>query len=602
MSYELKSEDIYGFASAQNAETRLKGRELQFRYCPYCGGGSGRNKDEWTFSINIETGFFNDKRGTCDRKGHFVQLARDFDYTLECENGKSYVSFPQPERKIIPRESAIAYLENRSISRTTAEKYQVTAFEDRPNLMWFPFFDEHNKLVYAKFRRMDFKKGITKGSKEWQQKDGKPILFGMNTCEDFSTLVITEGQIDALSCAESGIKNVVSVPCGKTNFAWIQNCKDWVEKFHTVIVFGDLENGEISLVDEISKKFINNIKAVRKQDYLGEKDANAILQKFGTEAIIDCIKNAQPLNADYVKPLSKVSNPDLNSLQRIETGIYELDAALNGGIILGQVCILSGKRGDGKSTLMSQMVADARQQGYGVFIYSAELPDYHFKGWLSLQVAGEDNIVGKKNRYGGMNYIPTPEAQEKIDKWYGDKVFIFDNSYTDEHPEEEIKLIDIIEQTIKSNDVQLICIDNLMTAMETVRNQNELYMAQGKFVGQLKKLAIRYKVAIILIAHPRKSGKDSDKEFDSDEIAGSADIANKVDIILNYSRPKKEEQYQRVLSLEKNRMYGITLKGNDAIHMYYNSKTRQITGERQLEKRYGWQDQILESVEIDVPF
>lgn len=600
MSYELKQEDIYGCMSFIGVETRLKGDELQTKLCPYCNGG--RSHDEWTFSMNVKTGFYNCMRGNCSRKGYAIQFFRDFEYKVAFENEKSYTEFPQPEKRIVPRESAYAYLENRGISRATAEKYQVTAFENRPNILWFPFFDENGKLVYAKFRRMDYRKGVTKGSKEWQQTGGKPILFGMTECTDFDTLVITEGQIDAMSCAEAGIKNACSVPCGKENYKWIPNCKDWISKFDTVIVFGDMENGKMSILDEISKKFGNKIKAVRKEDYLGEKDANAILQRFGADAVRDCINNALPLNAECVKPLSKVTNPDLNELPRIETGVYELDEALDGGIVLGQVCILSGKRGDGKSTFMSQMIADAIEQGYGVFIYSAELPDYHFKGLLNLQVAGEENLIGKQNKYGVTNYIVKENAQKKIDRWYDGKAFIFDNSYTDKHPDEELKLIDIVEQTIKQNDVQLICIDNLMTAMESVRSQNELYMAQGKFVGQLKKLAIKYKVAVILVAHPRKSGKDTDKEFDSDEVAGSADITNKVDIVLNYARPKKEEQYQRVLSLEKNRLYGTLLRGDKAIHMYYNEKTRQITGERQMTKRYGWQNEPIQVQDIDVPF
>ena len=600
MSYELKQEDISGFVSFIGAETKHKGDELQFKLCPYCNGG--RNKDQYTFSMNERTGLFNCARGTCGRKGHFIQLCRDFDFHLDLDNERKYTEFPQPEKRIVPIESAYAYLESRCISRKTAERYQVTAFKDRPNVMWFPFFDEDKRLVFAKFRRMDFKKGVSKGSKEWQQAGGKPILFGMTECEDFDTLVITEGQLDSMSVAEAGIKNAVSVPSGKNNFQWIANCMNWIRKFTTVVVFGDLENGKMSLLDEITKKFPNRIRAVRKQDYLGEKDANAILQKFGAEAVRDCVNNAVSLNAECVKSLAEVSSPNLNELQRIETGIYELDEALNGGIVLGQVCLLSGKRGDGKSTLMSQMAADAIQQGYGVFIYSAELPDYHFKAWMNTQVAGEENLVGKQNKYGTMNYYVRDDVQKKIDKWYSGKAFIFDNAYTDEHPDEELKLIDVIEQTIKQNGVQLICVDNLMTAMESVRSQNELYMAQGKFVGQLKKLAIKYKVAVILIAHPRKTGKDDDHDFDSDDVAGSADITNKVDIVLNYSRPKREQAYQRQLTLEKNRLYGILLKGENAIPMYYNAKTRQITGARTLPKRYGWQDDPVRVDDIDVPF
>lgn len=598
MSYELKQEDIYGFISFIGAETKNKGDEIQFGYCPYCNGGS--SKDKWTFSLNAKNGLFNCVRGKCDRKGHFVQLARDFEYNLGTDN--KYVEFPQPEKRIIPKESAIAYLEGRGISRETAEKYQVTAFSDRPNIMWFPFFDESNKLVFAKFRRMDFKKGKSKGNKEWQQTGGKPILFGMHECEDFDTVVITEGQIDSLSCAEAGIKNAVSVPSGKTNFAWLTNCKAWLKKFKTIIVFGDLEDGKISLLDEISKKCDNRIKVVRKQDYLGEKDANAILQKFGKQALVDCINNAELLNAECVKPLSAVSNPDLSALEKIETGVYELDEALDGGIALGQVCLLSGKRGDGKSTFMSQMIADAINQGYGVFVYSAELPDYQFKGWLNTQVAGEENLIGYENKYGQTKYVVKNEVQKQIDRWYDGKAFIFDNSYTDEHPENELNLINVIEQTVRQNDVKLICVDNLMTAMETVRSQSELYLAQGRFVGQLKKIAIRYNVAVILIAHPRKQGKDTDKSFENDDVAGSSDITNKVDIVLNYGKPKKEEAYQRVLTLEKNRLTGVLLNGDRFVPMYYNPKTRQITGARTMPKRYGWQNELIPVENIDVPF
>lgn len=602
MSYELKQEDIYGFAQFTNIQTWLHGDELQFDYCPYCHGGN--RKDHKTFSINIYSGLFNCKRGNCGRKGHFVQLARDFNYELDIDNSRKYTEFPQPQKRITPRESAYAYLESRGISRATADKFQVTSFENRPNLLWFPFFDENNKLVFAKFRRMDYKKGVTKGSKEWRQAGGKPILFGMRECEGFDTIVITEGQLDSMSCAEAGIKNACSVPSGKTDFTWIPICKPWLNKFDTIIVFGDMEDGKMSLVDEISKKFQNKIRVVRKQDYLGEKDANDILRKYGKQAVVDCINNAEPPSANFVKSLSKVSNPDLSALERIRTGIYALDDALDGGIILGQVCLLFGKRGEGKSTLMSQMIADAIDQGYGTFIYSGELPDYHFKSWLNLQVAGIENCVGKKNKYGRIKYTPTEEVQAKIDKWYDGKAFIYDNTYTDEHPEEEMSLLDVIEQTIKNNDIKLVCIDNLMTAMESVHSQSELYLAQSRFVGQLKKFAMKYNIAVILIAHQRKSSTgDGKKDFDSDDVSGSADITNKVDIVLRYALPDKQDvDYQGVLTLWKNRMNGVLLTKENAIKMYYDERTKRVTAARQLSRFYGWQTEPVQVQDIDVPF
>ena len=596
MSYEIKQEDIFGAAEKTGIETRQKGDELQFKYCPYCYGG--RNKDEYTFSININTGLNNCKRGNCGVHKRFEQFARDFDYELDYDNERKYIEFPQPRGKIVPRESAYAYLEGRGISKATAERYQVTSFQDKPNLLWFPFFDENNKLVFAKFRRMDYKKGISKGSKEWQQTGGKPILFGMGECDpDCDTVVITEGQIDSLSCAEAGIRNAVSVPSGKTNFAWLTNCKEWLKRFNTIIVFGDMENGQMSLPDTISKKCSNKIKAVRKQDYLGEKDANAILQKFGADAIKDCVNNAQPLNAECVKPLSQVQNPDIDSMEHIETGVYDLDEALDGGIALGQVCLLSGRRGDGKSTFMSQIIANAIDQGYGTFIYSAELPDYQFKGWLNTQVAGEENLVGYKNKYGQTKYIPTSESQALIDRWYDGKAFIFDNTFTDEHPDKELDLINVIEQPIKANDVKLVCVDNLMTAMESVRSQSELYLAQGRFVGQLKKVAIKYNIAVILVAHPRKQGKDTDKDFDNDDVAGSSNIVNLSMITMSYERDKNLPDDQRRLKVSKNRLFGRL--ETEGFVLDFDEKSKRIygTGDN-LDREYSWNQGFIPTDEV----
>ena len=82
MAYELKKEDIFEFARAGGYETREKGNELEFRYCPYCGGGTGANRDEWTFSINLDKGVYKCLRASCEEQGHFVELCRDFDMRL----------------------------------------------------------------------------------------------------------------------------------------------------------------------------------------------------------------------------------------------------------------------------------------------------------------------------------------------------------------------------------------------------------------------------------------------------------------------------------------------------------------------------------------
>ena len=86
------------------------------KFCPKCGNSAPKD-DEWKFSVNWKTGAFGCLRGSCGYHGHFVELCRDFGYKIGLEAEQQYVQFPQPQGRIKPRESAIAYLSGRGISR-----------------------------------------------------------------------------------------------------------------------------------------------------------------------------------------------------------------------------------------------------------------------------------------------------------------------------------------------------------------------------------------------------------------------------------------------------------------------------------------------------
>lgn len=581
MSYIFKTSDVFDFANVVSAQTKEKGNELFFKYCPYCHGGKAKDKN--TFSVNLESGAFKCFRASCGKQGHFVELARDFGFTLDFENEKKqYRRLPQ--RKPIPTEYAVEYMKLRGISKETTEKYRLTTQKGNPKVLVFPFYDENDILVSVKYRKTDFDKARDK-NKEWFEKDTKPILFGMAQCKGFNRLIITEGQIDSLSVADCGFNNAVSVPTGALGFRWLTVCWQWISKFKEVIVFGDLENGKMSLIDELQKRLPQRVKAVRYEDYLGEKDANDIYRKYGRQAVEKCIKNAEVQKIKNVKELSDVKKVDLNELPKIKTNIRELDKLI-GGLIYGQVVLLSGKRGEGKSTFMSQLLCDALDQGESAFIYSGELADYHFKRWLDYQLAGANNIITEINDYGDESYFLPDETAEKISAWYKGRAFIYDNNYLPDDGEEYESLITTVENVIRQYGTRLICIDNLMTAMDTVTEQNNLYLAQSNFVGRLKKIAIKYNVVIILVAHPRKSNQS----FSNDDVSGSGDITNKVDIVMSYQRDEKDETYNGRLSITKNRLNGKCVSGDNAIKLIYSEKTKRITSPSSGVRHYGWEN------------
>ena len=577
--YEFKTSDVFDFASFLGAETKEKGNELFFKYCPHCNGGG---KDTETFSINLENGAFKCFRSSCDYHGHFVELARDFEYRLEDEQQRTYRKLPQP--KIETKPKAVEYLLSRGISEEVTRRYKITTQKENDKVLVFPFYDEQNILQFVKYRKTDFVKNRDK-NKEWCEKDTKPILFGMAQCEDFSTLVITEGQIDSLSLAECGIKNAVSVPTGATGFTWLSHCWDWINKFDEIIVFGDHEKGKITLIDTLEKRLQKKVKCVRPEDYLCEKDANDILIKYGKGAILKAIENAELRDVKYVRRLANVEAVNLANLPKIKTGIRNLDR-ICGGLLRGHVVLLSGKRGEGKSTLMSQLVAQAIDQGNAVFVYSGELPNYHFKNWLDLQIAGANNIETRQNEFNDNEYYLAPETVKTINRWYYDKAFIFDNTaVTDDEYEGIVK---VITDAICRYDIKLVCIDNLMTAMECDTN-TDLYRQQSTFVKNLEKMAQQYDVAIILVAHPKKSNG----AFDNDTVSGSSDITNAVSFVFNYERAKGGDDCDSRLMITKNRMNGKLLTGDNAIKLYYSEKSKRILSNQYENKEYGCFNTIL---------
>ena len=317
-------------------------------------------------------------------------------------------------------------MESRGISEAVAKKYEITTQNDHENILVFPFYDEKGTLQFIKYRKTDFDRNKDR-NKEWCEANCRPILFGMKQCNDkFDRLIITEGQLDSLSVATSGIENAVSVPTGAKGFTWVPYCYNWVSKFKEIVVFGDCEKESITLLDDVVRRFPCMIKHVRQESYKGCKDANEILQQHGAEAVVEAIETAVSVPVNRVLPLANVENVNIYELPKLKTGITELDRTLYGGLPFGMVCVIAGKRGDGKSTLGSQIMAHALEQGYRTFAYSGELPNYLYKSWFDFQIAGRHHVIENQTDFGTVNRFIT-KANELINAWYMERAYIYDN-------------------------------------------------------------------------------------------------------------------------------------------------------------------------------
>lgn len=615
MKYNFKRQDAFDFANFIGIKSYERHGNLQFRKCPYCGKNTD---DKNTFGISLDTGVYQCFRSSCGAKGTFFQLARDFDFKLSAEfeeyykPKKKYRTLKTPEEPLVPKPNAISYLQSRGISEEIARKYEITVQTEHDNILVFPFYDEEGKLQFVKYRKTDFDK-TKDNAKEWCEASCKPILFGMKQCNmENKTMIIAEGMIDSLSIAECGFENALSVPTGAKGFTWIPYCWDFVSNFDEIIVFGDHEKGHITLLDEFASRWGAKVKHIREKDYLDCKDANEILVKYGKEQIKTCIENAVPLPVKTVIDLADVENVDVFKLDKLKTGIHQLDKLLYGGLPMGGVVLISGRAGQGKSTFASQIMAYAIEQGKTCFAYSGELPNYLFKSWFDMQIAGDRHTYEyQTNQYGEKQYAVSDTNKKMITNWYRGKFFLYDNSSIS--GEEKESLIKTIDSVVLQYGVEVVLIDNLMTALDLEITEGEKYEKQSLFVKRLARLALKYNILILLVAHKRKSTGYSVNE--NEEVAGSSDIGNLATVTLAYEKAdgiQKDSDGNRVvisnnerlLKVSKNRLFGRV--NTTGWVMGYSEKSKRVYGlGDSLDYEFGWNkddDGFEADINEDTPF
>ena len=604
--YEFKVEDAERFAQEQGIRTTITRGQLQFERCPYCRGETNKKNK---FAISLKTGQFNCMRASCGAKGNMLTLAKDFGFSLG-RDADTYYSINQPREyrtfkksvvdKIEVKDAAIEYLGTRGISEDIVRKYKISATEE--GRITFPFIDQDNRLQFTKYRNPNPKPGE---NKEWSEKNCKPILFGMAQCNlDNKTLIITEGQIDSLSVAEAGIDNAVSVPTGAKGFTWIPHCWDWIQNFDKIVVFGDHENGYITLYNDLAARFDSKVWHVREEDYKDCKDANDILRKYGVEQIRQCIANAEQKPIDKVIDITMVEDINPYDIEKMPTGIKDIDELLCGGLPFGQLILVTGKAGDGKSTFASQMLLSAIQNNYKCFAYSGELPNHLFKSWLYLQAAGFQNTYEEWSKWTIKRPRKVPDKViKKIDEWYKGKLWLYDNSKMLVDGNESI--CELIEKTTIQYGTRVVLIDNLMTALDLEGSvhgfdKNDL---QSNFIKKLARLALELDIVIILIAHQKKGYGEV-----NEMVSGSLDIVNLASIVLSYDRPTKSEiengfaeKEDRLLRLTKNRLFGkidnvgTLLKYDEASKRVYQTQHERLF-------KYGWETMKTQAEETIPPW
>lgn len=291
--------------------------------------------------------------------------------------------------------------------------------------------------------------------------------------------------------------------------------------------------------------------------------------------------------------MTDVQYVDMSKLVAIPTGYKELDKKII-GLLMGDVTVLSGLSGSGKTSWIDCVVLNAVQRGYKVGIWSGELQDFRFQSWID-QIAAGKNYVCKKEGYENYYYAPKNIANQ-INKWLEGKLFLYNNNYGSKWQQ----LFADIKTLVENEGTQLIVLDNLM-ALQIDSYDGDKYTQQTRFINDLKEYAKAKNIHVILVCHPRKEGGFLRKE----SISGTADLTNLADSVIIIHRIGKDfEQrageffgkdkvlpylkYNSVIEACKNRSMGVI---DLLVGMYYEVESRRLKNEISENIVYGWQEQ-----------
>ena len=412
------------------------------------------------------------------------------------------------------------------------------------SILVFPYL-ENGEEKNAKYR--------APGKRFWQKQGGKKLLWNRDILNDPSlqdgthSLVITEGEMDALAVITAGYPFVVSVPDGAPpardsqgrlievpentydidpdqddKYEYILNDWEALSKIKSIIIAADADEPGIRLskelvrrLDRVRCKFVTYPKTA--------KDLNEVLGADGPKAVMDLIVSAKPFPVSGVYSFNDL--PDEAPLQPVTTGWAGLDEYLSP--YTPAFMVVTGFPGHGKSTWTVQLATQlALFHGWNVGLASFEM---RVKPYVTDQIAR--TFIRKRVDAHTPDSKLSPEA-------FTQRRFCF----IAPDPEEDIDhdldwLLDRMATAVIRYGMK-VCIIDPWNEIDHKRQKDEsITEYTGRAIRKLKIFAKRYDCLVIVVAHPDKGARHRDAEdIGLQDISDSAHWANKADIGVTIGR------------------------------------------------------------------
>ena len=210
-----------------------------------------------------------------------------------------------------------------------------------------------------------------------------------------------------------------------------------------------------------------------------------------------------PNAEDKVIPIQEVEFKEL--IPGMPTGLKTLDDMFLGGFRDGQLVIISGVSGYGKTALSIQLTSNYSKQTIPVVWFSYEMSLNELQ-WKFKQMGGYKDL---------MCYVPKKNISDNV-KWLEDKIV----------------------ESISLYNTKVVFVDNLDFLTVDVRSGDDKLTAQKRIIGMLKRIAIDYNVVVFLNAHITKI--EEGKEPRMQNVYGASETYKLADAIIFIHRLKEK--------------------------------------------------------------
>jgi twinkle protein len=423
--------------------------------------------------------------------------------------------------------------EERKIGAETIRAYRIgQSFiqKGERHCVVFPFFDADGNLVRMKFRDISDKKYMflhPKAAAADEYEHGASLhLFGLQGVPDSAgSVVITEGEIDALSFAEWGYP-AVSLPIGAqprdtedhcSHDEWIQNDYEWLEAFETIFLATDGdEPGRLAaglLIPRLGRERVAVV------DYpSGCKDANECIQKgHGVDGLME---HAHDLDPEELKKPGEFREEVWERFypkDGVEPG-DELPWATTGDprakplpfrFRESEVTVWHGYNGHGKTIALDHCLIHFAATGRKSCVASLELPPGMTLQNMIRQAIGKGKPLDRKQ---------FDLAIDWLDRW----IWVYDFVGSAESG----KVLECWEYAARKYGINHFVLDSLMKLQDVPATD---FDAQKGVMNRLNDFAKRHRVHVHLVAHSKKpdSRHPKEKNWPGElDISGSSDIPN----------------------------------------------------------------------------